>query len=82
MIDNLEKKVWGKQGVFGSTEKRFVQIKDKIHVPGPGSYTDVENSNSKPRFRNKEYLKKSSNFKSNVTRENCIKISEVPGPGM
>lgn len=25
LIENLQKKTWGKQGVFGSTEKRFVQ---------------------------------------------------------
>jgi hypothetical protein len=24
IVENMQKKTWGKQGVFGSTEKRFV----------------------------------------------------------
>jgi hypothetical protein len=28
--DDLRKKVWGKQGVFGSTEKRFAQLSKMV----------------------------------------------------
>ena len=33
----MHKKVWGKQGVFGTTEKRFTQNKN-LENPGPGHY--------------------------------------------
>jgi hypothetical protein len=33
----MQKKTWGKQGVFGSTEKRFVQAQT-LQTPGPGMY--------------------------------------------
>lgn len=89
MIDSLDKKVWGRQGVFGSTEKRFVHIRDKIIVPGPGSYTNIINNeevNTKLKFKTigKESLKRgiSSCFRSVVPRDYYNKNSEVPGPGM
>jgi len=28
--DELRKRVWGKQGVFGSTEKRFAQLSTMV----------------------------------------------------
>jgi hypothetical protein len=35
IVEQLTKKPWGKQGVFGSTEKRFVQAAP-LQTPGPG----------------------------------------------
>ena len=35
---NIKQKLKGKNGVFGSTERRFVHI-EHMKVPGPGEYT-------------------------------------------
>lgn len=50
--DDLNKKVWGKQGVFGSTERRFAQLSSMVlnikismktkKTPGPGFYNAEE----------------------------------------
>ncbi len=37
LAEQISKKPWGKQGVFGSTEKRFVQPQT-LQTPGPGVY--------------------------------------------
>lgn len=37
LSEDLYKKMWGKQGVFGSSEKRFVNKKNSF-TPGPGHY--------------------------------------------
>jgi hypothetical protein len=40
LVDNIEKKTWGKQGVFGTTEKRFNKqmVPSTVDNPGPGQY--------------------------------------------
>ena len=38
LIDSMAKKPWGKNGVFGSTERRFVPASgaNGVVIPGPG----------------------------------------------
>lgn len=38
---NYGKRIVGKNGVFGSTERRFVQM-ENLKTPGPGQYTNTE----------------------------------------
>ena len=40
LIDNITKKTWGKNGVVGSTERRFVPLSgsNPAALPGPGQY--------------------------------------------
>jgi hypothetical protein len=40
IIDHMAKKPWGKNGVFGSTERRFVPVtgNNPAALPGPGQY--------------------------------------------
>lgn len=43
--DELRKKVWGKQGVFGSTEKRFAQLSTTVITKLTGrKFLDLDNT--------------------------------------
>ena len=49
LVKRMHRKVWGKQGVFGSTERRFAQITRFVNyllqeqkTPGPGFYNPAQ----------------------------------------
>jgi Sperm-tail PG-rich repeat len=68
IVESLNKKPWGKQGVFGSTEKRFVQPHALV-TPGPGLYKP-ERSITILAKKNETNIKRSSSmFISQVKRQ-------------
>ena len=73
---DIQKKVWGKQGVFGCTEKRFP---DKIieELPGPGSYA----LDKKVGIHNSSKHKGLSVFLSKCKRINDSENPNAPAPG-
>ncbi|CAG9314958.1 unnamed protein product [Blepharisma stoltei] len=77
ILDNIQKKVWGKEGVFGSTEKRFVAHRVN-ETPGPGYYVADE---SRVGIHNSSKHKPSSVFSSRVKRDFSPNQSESPAPG-
>lgn len=77
LTEEIFKKTWGKQGVFGSSEKRFVSKKKNL-TPGPGHYkSDKSKSGPAPGYKQN---KMSAVFLSKDCRENSIK-SIAPPPG-
>jgi len=72
----MSKKVWGKQGVFGSTERRFVDP-NKGENPGPAHY---EGSAKKIGSLNLAKSKSHSVFSSTVRRGEKLG-TENPPPG-
>lgn len=38
-VSNIRQKAFGKNGVFGSTERRFVDT-ENLQTPGPGQYNN------------------------------------------
>ena len=60
LIENLQKKTWGKQGVFGSTEKRFVAAQT-LMTPGPGLYKPERSQNALDK-KNEANIKRSSSM--------------------
>jgi hypothetical protein len=75
--DTLNKKMWGKQGVFGSTERRFVDKAD-INTPGPAQYTT---EGKLAGSMSQRVMKPTSNFASSVKRNDKIGATENPPPG-
>jgi len=67
----LRKKVWGKQGVFGSSEKRF-PVHTSLEIPGPGFY-DISKEG-------RIEIGQSAIFKSPM-REQKIKENNIPPIG-
>lgn len=73
----IQKKVWGKQGVFGSTERRFYS-KVKTKEIGPGEYT----ADSKIiGMHNSAKNKGNAVFLSKAKRIAEVPLSETPPPG-
>ena len=68
LVENLQKKTWGKQGVFGSTEKRFVQAQT-LQTPGPGMYKPERSLNVLDN-KNEVNIKRSSSMFLSGTRRN------------
>lgn len=74
---DVQKKVWGKQGVFGSTEKRFYG-RPLNNIPGPGSYAIEKNVG----LHNSAKHKGHSVFLSKCKRINSASpINGGPAPG-
>jgi len=74
LVDNLNKKVWGRRGIFGSSEVRFVTYSGTMKTPGPGSYKMDDKSKKKKYATN-------SVFKSVVPKVDMDAEEIVPGPG-
>ena len=82
LAEQVAKKPWGKQGVFGSTEKRFVQP-TSLQTPGPGLYKP-ERSLTILAKKNESNIKRSSSmFISQVRRQphhipkHVVEVAEV-----
>jgi Sperm-tail PG-rich repeat len=73
---DVQKKVWGKQGVFGCTEKRFNDIA-KEDIPGPGSYA-LDRSVG---LHNSAKHKGHSVFLSKCERISYASSNNSPAPG-
>jgi len=69
----MQKKAWGKQGVFGSTEKRFVQAQT-LQTPGPGVYKPERSINALDNKNDTNIKRSSSMFISNVKRNPYEKL--------
>jgi Sperm-tail PG-rich repeat len=78
LTEDLNKKVWGRRGVFGSSEKRFVK-KPEEETPGPGYYR----SDKRKKIGSGSSLSKnpSSVFLSKSKRDLDIKKAQGPAPG-
>ena len=68
IVESLHKKPWGKQGVFGSTEKRFVQPHALV-TPGPGLYKPERSINILAKKNETNIKRSSSMFISAVKRQ-------------
>jgi len=76
IVESLHRKPWGKQGVFGSTEKRFVQP-NTLQTPGPGVYKP-ERSLTILAKKNETNIKRSSSmFISQVKRQPYVQPKHV-----
>jgi hypothetical protein len=76
IAEEVTKKPWGKQGVFGSTEKRFVQPQT-LQTPGPGVYKP-ERSLTILAKKNETNIKRSSSmFISQVKRQTNVPPKHV-----
>ena len=71
----MQKKPWGKQGVFGSTEKRFVQGKVMI-TPGPGQYKPDRSVNILDKKKESNIKRSSSMFLSGSLRNPYVNNSK------
>mmetsp|Transcript_4099 Transcript_4099/g.3954 ORF Transcript_4099/g.3954 Transcript_4099/m.3954 type:complete len:333 (+) Transcript_4099:697-1695(+) len=76
--ESLQKKVWGRQGVFGSTERRFAPTKNQ-ETPGPGYYPP--DAHNRVGLHNSALHKPSSVFTSKAARDGQLKSTETPAPG-
>ena len=74
-LDEARKKAWGRQGIFGTTEKRFVSTGRK-DIPGPGYYS----SENRLGTHNSALKKPLSVFQSKVKRDQASNIT-APAPG-
>jgi hypothetical protein len=77
LVDSVNKKVWGKQGVFGSSEQRFVE-KTESQL-GPGYYPP--DADKRIGSHNSASRKQGSAFLSKVKRQACTKNTDTPAPG-
>lgn len=77
LVESLTKKPWGKQGVFGSSEKRFVPKRNE-KTPGPGHYP--LNTDKFIGSHSCVYEKPHAVFLSKSNRTKSVK-SFVPPPG-
>jgi len=81
LAEDVRRKMHGKQGVFGSTERRFVQPKSGIGnaMIGPGSYNSVV----KKEVYATHFSKPSAVFESATKRNLSVdaKKSQTPAPG-
>ena len=78
LSEGLAKKVWGRNGVFGSSERRFPK-KSFTATPGPAHYPP---DSSKKVGSNTSMVKKpNAVFLSKSTRNNIIKTAINPAPG-
>jgi len=68
LVDQMQRKPWGKQGVFGSTEKRFVQAQ-ALQTPGPGNYKPERSIVALDR-KNEVNIKRSSSMFLSSTKRN------------
>jgi len=68
LIDDIIRKPWGKQGVFGATEKRFVEQK-KLVTPGPGNYNPLASINMLQQKSEANIKRSSSMFLSQAQRD-------------
>lgn len=75
--DSINKKVWGRQGVFGSSERRFTH-KTSSQTPGPGHYP--ADCHSKIGTSNSMHGKPSAVFLSKSTKGIKPK-TQGPAPG-
>jgi len=80
LIDDIIRKPWGKQGVFGATEKRFVGEK-KMVTPGPGNYNPLQSLVMLQQKSEANIKRCSSMFLSSQLRDPKKAIAQAPPPG-
>ena len=78
LTENLNKKTWGRQGVFGTTERRFVGPKDK-NTPGPAHYPP--DAHKRIGIHNSAVHKPNSVFQSKLGRDEKDRKADHPPPG-
>ena len=76
--EDSKRKVWGRQGVFGTTEKRFVAAAGGVATPGPGYYPP--DADKRVGIHNTVKRKPHSVFASKSKRTLDVK-QEGPAPG-
>ena len=76
--EDSKKRVWGRQGVFGTTEKRFVSTSAALATPGPGYYPP--DAHKRVGIHNSTNRKPLSVFASKTKRTQEMK-AEGPAPG-
>mmetsp|Transcript_5241 Transcript_5241/g.9623 ORF Transcript_5241/g.9623 Transcript_5241/m.9623 type:complete len:531 (+) Transcript_5241:30-1622(+) len=78
IVDSINKKVWGRQGVFGSSERRFAAEKSN-NSPGPGYYPP--DADKRIGSHNSAKRKPGSMFLSKVKRHVDPPNADTPAPG-
>jgi hypothetical protein len=78
LVDSISKKVWGKQGVFGSSERRFIADRTE-GLPGPGYYPP--DADKRVGSHNSANRKPGSMFLSKVKRQTDPPNIDTPAPG-
>lgn len=73
------RKPWGKQGVFGATEKRFVEQK-KLVTPGPGNYNPQASINMLDSKSEANIKRSSSMFLSQAKRTQASNKDALQNP--
>lgn len=78
-MDDVKKKAWGRQGVFGTTEKRFAIVQQVESTPGPGYYpSDLD---KRIGMHNSAHHKPLSVFQSKSKRTGEVIKLAGPAPG-
>lgn len=85
IVNDISHKTWGKKGIFGSSERRFVIKRSNIEEeknPGPGNYNPIDSIKALEEKKNQANKRKlNANFLSKTRRENIpVKKEKSPEP--